>query len=245
MMKTWKVTSDNSMKMLDRLYRSHIQYIPVRENIVKDNFKQTYQGGYWHQVAEVVIHKGCYRLIPAIAHVSISYSFVSITKLVVIGIVDGIWHTPVILVKKASNLKLASVNTRKHAWKPKKNKIRWLGTEATAPTRSSIRRRKSWSCCWSRRDWKGKPIFSKHEMTNLTNHFSLKILRPWTATLLPVDQLPGNKISRKLLQLYLDKLTSFQPILKILSLWKMHQFLSLHHHLTFPDKFPSWIFCSP
>ena len=59
MMKSGKVTSDNSMKRLDRIDRSdnsmkrldridrsHKQYIPVRHSIVKDDFSQTYQGGY-------------------------------------------------------------------------------------------------------------------------------------------------------------------------------------------------------
>lgn len=42
------------------------------------------------EVTELVVHKGRYRLIPSIAHVPISYSLASITKLVVIGIKDGI-----------------------------------------------------------------------------------------------------------------------------------------------------------
>jgi hypothetical protein len=42
------------------------------------------------EVAELVVHKGRYRLIPSIAHVPISYSLASITKLVIIGIVDGV-----------------------------------------------------------------------------------------------------------------------------------------------------------
>ena len=49
MTKTWKVTSDNSMKRLDGLYRSHRQYIPVRQSIVKDDSSQTCQDGYWHE----------------------------------------------------------------------------------------------------------------------------------------------------------------------------------------------------
>lgn len=39
---------------------------------------------------ELVVHKGRYRLIPSIAHVPVSCSLASLTKLVVIGIVDGI-----------------------------------------------------------------------------------------------------------------------------------------------------------
>jgi hypothetical protein len=41
-------------------------------------------------VTELVVHKGRYKLIPSIAHAPISYSFASITKLSIIGIVDGI-----------------------------------------------------------------------------------------------------------------------------------------------------------
>ena len=67
-------------------------------------------------------------------------------------------------------------------------------------------------------------------MTNLTNHFSPKIMRTWTATLLPVDRLLKSTISGKFPQLYLDELAGFQPISKILSLRKMRQFLSLHPH---------------
>ena len=58
-------------------------------NLIRQLVSLTRDDGFC-EVAEVVVHKGRYRLIPSIAHVPISYSFVSITKLVVIGIVDGI-----------------------------------------------------------------------------------------------------------------------------------------------------------
>lgn len=67
-------------------------------------------------------------------------------------------------------------------------------------------------------------------MTNLTNPFSPKMTRTWTAMLLPVDRLLKSTISEKFLQLYLDELAGFQLISKILSLRKTRQFLSLHHH---------------
>ena len=82
-------------------------------------------------------------------------------------------------------------------------------------------------------------------MTNLTKHFSPKILRPWTVTLLPVDQLPGNKRSEKFLQLYLDELAGFQPISRISSLRKMRQFLFLHHHPYLPRQIPLVKFLQP
>jgi len=126
-----------------------------------------------------------------------------------------------------------------------KNKIRWLGTEVTTSTRCSIRRRKSWSCCWIRRDWKGKTIFSKSVMTNLTNHFSLKIMRTWTVMLLPVDQHLKSKISPKFLQLYLDELAGFQLISKIIFPQWMHQFPSLHHRPYLCQQIPLVKFLQP
>lgn len=75
------------MRTLHFEYQDELTF--PRINLIRQLVSLITNNGFCN-VAELVVHKGRYTLIPSITHVPISYSLASITKLVIIGIVDGI-----------------------------------------------------------------------------------------------------------------------------------------------------------